>query len=130
MRGQRVGGSSSQEVRSLFLEGPARGRLGMDGGRVEDRNRDVLLLDQERQFGAAEDHALRPFTLQPLDDPQHLPARRLRDLPVDELVEDDRVDRVAVLGVRDERLDPLFREPLVIVGLPSDGAKVAPTSLL
>ena len=76
--------------------------LGMDPGRVKDRDLHIALVDEQRDLGAAEDHALCPFLVhKPVDDPDILFPRLVTDIVPDEFVEDDFVDVIAfgLLGV-------------------------------
>jgi len=44
----------------------------MDGGRVEHRDADIVLLDQQGYLGAAEDHTLGPFLARETLDDVHM----------------------------------------------------------
>src|ERR1043166_1389678 len=88
------------------------GRAGMKSRRVEHGNSNVVLLDEERNLGAAENRPLRALYPERVDDPEISTARLVPEDVLPELVEDRAMNEIAVGFVGDDAGDTVPGESI------------------
>ncbi|MGD2099665.1 MAG: hypothetical protein PVG35_18965 [Desulfobacterales bacterium] len=79
------------------LERIGYGLLGVDGRGVEKGHSGVLLLHKHNDFGTTLDNALRPGSMQLIDDPKELPTGAFAHLAQAKLLVNNPMDDFAVL---------------------------------
>ena len=98
----------------LLPKGEFHRRRRMNAGRIEARQRQAVRIDQQRDFGAAENDAFGAL-FRGLVDQFHDPGMRaLLDLALAQFVEDHVMDELASFGVRRRHRDAVAGHPLGI----------------
>ena len=92
----------------FFREGEVDRGLGMEGRRVEEGEGRVLRLDEQRDFGAAEDDSLGPAAGEPVHDLEIRTEALVLDDPAGQLVVDDAVDEPPFGRLGDEDDQAVF----------------------
>src|SRR5262249_2526464 len=99
--------------RLVLHRAPERSARQQPGG-IERRQGRIVVVDDQRDLRAAQHHGIAPLTLQPPDPPLIVGDRLRLEDALHQLIHDDAVARLALLGARALVAKPARRQPLGI----------------